>query len=145
MAAKELGMQELATTKPGGRRKVGLSWVQRGGALAFFAIHLGCFAVFMMPFSWWLVALAAALYLVRMFAITAGYHRYFAHRTFKTTRTFQFVLAVVGASSLQKGPLWWAAHHRHHHRHSDQPRTSIRPIRTASTGLTSVGFSPPTT
>ncbi len=114
-------MQEIAKAVPGGRRKVGLSWLQRGSALAFFAIHLGCFAVFLVPFSWWLVTLAAVLYLVRMFAITAGYHRYFAHRTFRTSRAFQFVLAVLGASSLQKGPLWWAAHHRHHHQHSDQP------------------------
>ena len=72
-----------------------------------------------MPFSWPLVALCALTYALRMFAITAGYHRYFSHRSFRTGRVFQFVLAVLGASSLQKGPLWWAAHHRHHHLHSD--------------------------
>jgi stearoyl-CoA desaturase (Delta-9 desaturase) len=64
---------------------------------------------------WWLTG----TYLVRMFAITAGYHRYFAHRTFKTSRVFQFVLAVLAMSSAQQGVLWWASHHRHHHKHSD--------------------------
>jgi stearoyl-CoA desaturase (delta-9 desaturase) len=63
--------------------------------------------------------LCAVTYLVRMFGITAGYHRYFSHRTFKTSRWFQFVLAALGCSALQKGPLWWAGHHREHHIHSD--------------------------
>jgi stearoyl-CoA desaturase (delta-9 desaturase) len=90
-------------------------------AVAFFAVHLGCLAAFWLPFSWSLVGLAFGLYFVRMFAITAGFHRYFSHRAFKTSRFFQTVLAVVGMMSMQKGPLWWAAHHRHHHRHSDEP------------------------
>src|SRR5690242_13185467 len=69
---------------------------------------------------------AAALWLlggyaVRMFAITAGYHRYFSHRTFKTSRVFQFVLALLAMSSAQQGVLWWASHHRGHHKYSDQP------------------------
>lgn len=54
-----------------------------------------------------------------MFGITGGYHRYFSHRSYKTGRVFQFILGFIGASAAQKGPLWWAAHHRHHHRHSD--------------------------
>jgi len=95
--------------------------ITRGNAIAFFGIHLATIAAFWLPFSWGLVALAVGLYLIRMFAITAGYHRYFSHRSFKTSRAFQFVLAVLGLTSMQKGPLWWAAHHRHHHRHSDQP------------------------
>ncbi len=60
-------------------------------------------------------------YAVRMFAVTGGYHRYFSHRSYKTSRAFQFVLAVLGLTSTQKGPLWWAAHHRIHHKYSDQP------------------------
>jgi stearoyl-CoA desaturase (delta-9 desaturase) len=89
-------------------------------SLPFFAVHLACLAAFWLPFSWSLVALAAGLYALRMFAVTAGYHRYFAHRTFKTSRAFQLVLAIAGLTCIQKGPLWWAAHHRHHHRHSDR-------------------------
>jgi stearoyl-CoA desaturase (Delta-9 desaturase) len=66
---------------------------------------------------WWLIG----GYSIRIFGITAGFHRYFSHRTFKTSRWFQFVLALMGLSSAQQGPLWWAAHHRNHHKYSDQP------------------------
>ncbi|HTL32377.1 MAG TPA: acyl-CoA desaturase [Kofleriaceae bacterium] len=66
---------------------------------------------------WWLVG----TYAVRMFAITAGYHRYFSHRTFKTSRAFQFILALLGLTTAQQGPLWWASHHRRHHKYSDLP------------------------
>jgi stearoyl-CoA desaturase (delta-9 desaturase) len=76
---------------------------------------------FLVPFSWNLVVLAAALYGVRMVALSAGYHRYFAHRSYKTSRAFQFVLAFVGGTCTQRGALWWAANHRHHHRHADEP------------------------
>jgi stearoyl-CoA desaturase (delta-9 desaturase) len=55
-----------------------------------------------------------------MFGITGAYHRYFSHRTYKVGRFTQFCLALLGTSATQKGPLWWAAHHRHHHRFSDQ-------------------------
>ncbi len=86
----------------------------------FILVHLACLAAFWMPVTAGLVALAVGLYLLRMWAITAGYHRYFSHRSFKTSRVFQFILGVLGSLSLQKGPLWWAAHHRQHHRHSDE-------------------------
>jgi stearoyl-CoA desaturase (delta-9 desaturase) len=71
--------------------------------------------------SWQGAAWLVGGYAVRMFAITAGYHRYFSHRTFKTSRAFQLVLAVLGGTAAQQGPLWWAAHHRRHHRYSDGP------------------------
>jgi stearoyl-CoA desaturase (delta-9 desaturase) len=64
-----------------------------------------------------------------MFGITAGYHRYFSHRAFRTSRAFQLVLAILGAASAQKGPLWWAAHHRDHHRWSDGPEDIHSPLR----------------
>ncbi len=70
----------------------------------------------------------AALYVVRMFGVTGVYHRYFAHRTYKTSRAVQFVLAILAQSSAQKGALWWAAHHRHHHKHSDQPNDVHSPV-----------------
>jgi stearoyl-CoA desaturase (delta-9 desaturase) len=66
--------------------------------------------------------LALALYAVRMFGLTAGYHRYFAHRSFRTSRPVQFLFALLGTLAVQKGPLWWAAHHRHHHKYSDTPQ-----------------------
>jgi stearoyl-CoA desaturase (Delta-9 desaturase) len=67
----------------------------------------------------WIVC--AVLYLVRMFWVTGGYHRYFSHKSYKTSRIFQFIIAFMAQTSAQKGALWWAAHHRHHHRHSDTP------------------------
>jgi stearoyl-CoA desaturase (Delta-9 desaturase) len=87
--------------------------------LPFAAVHLAVLGVFFVHFRWWYPLLALGLYGVRMFFVTAGYHRYFSHRTFKTSRAFQFLLAVSAMTSLQKGVLWWAAHHRHHHRFSD--------------------------
>lgn len=88
-------------------------------SIPFFAVHLACLAAFWLPFSWPLLGLCIGLYLVRMWAITAGFHRYFSHRSYKTSRVFQFILAFLGTTTVQKGVLWWAAHHRTHHRHSD--------------------------
>jgi len=89
--------------------------------LPFWLIHVISLGVFLVPFAWKWLGLCLCLYFVRMFAITAGYHRYFSHRTYKMGRIAQFAMAWLATSSLQQGPLWWAAHHRHHHRHSDQP------------------------
>lgn len=92
-----------------------------GRVVPFMLLHASCLFVFVVGVSWIAVVTAVALYAVRMFAITAGYHRYFSHRAFRTSRPVQFMLAVLGASAAQRGPLWWAAHHRHHHEFSDQP------------------------
>jgi stearoyl-CoA desaturase (delta-9 desaturase) len=93
-----------------------IDWLR---VLPFIGLHLACLAVFAVGFSWFALAVALLLYALRMFAITGFYHRYFSHKAFKTSRPLQFVFAVVGAASVQRGPLWWAAHHRHHHRHAD--------------------------
>lgn len=87
----------------------------------FFLIHLGCLLAFWTGTSIVALLFCIAFYLMRMFAITAGYHRLFSHRSYETGRVFQFILGCVGAASAQRGPLWWAANHRHHHRHSDTP------------------------
>jgi stearoyl-CoA desaturase (delta-9 desaturase) len=87
--------------------------------LFFILIHLGALLVIWCGVSVTAVLICLGFYFIRMFAITAGYHRLFSHRSYKTSRWFQFVLAFIGATSAQKGPLWWAASHRHHHRHSD--------------------------
>ncbi|MBX9841640.1 MAG: acyl-CoA desaturase [Xanthobacteraceae bacterium] len=88
-------------------------------AVPFVLVHLACFGVLWSGFSWPAVVLCVALYWLRIFAIGAGYHRYFAHRSYATSRTFQFILAFLAQSSAQKSVLWWAAKHRHHHLHSD--------------------------
>lgn len=94
----------------------------------FLLVHVAALAAFFVPFAWGWVALAFGLYALRMWALTAGFHRYFSHRSFKTSRAFQFVLAVVGTLCVQKGPLWWAAHHRHHHKKSDRPGDLHSPL-----------------
>jgi stearoyl-CoA desaturase (delta-9 desaturase) len=83
-------------------------------------MHLGCLGVFWVGWSPTAVGLASLSYVIRAFGLTAFYHRYFSHRAFRTSRWFQFVGALLGCLALQKGPLWWAAHHRNHHRHSDR-------------------------
>jgi stearoyl-CoA desaturase (delta-9 desaturase) len=91
-------------------------------AIPFLIVHLGCLAAIWTGISWPAVALCVTLYWLRMFAVTAGYHRYFSHRAFATGRVFQFILAFLAQSTAQKSVLWWAAKHRHHHLHSDTAR-----------------------
>lgn len=93
----------------------------------FIAIHLACLCVFWVGWSPIALIVALSLYLLRMFAITGFYHRYFSHRAFQTSRIAQFIFAALGAMAVQRGPLWWAAHHRHHHAHSDQPQDAHSP------------------
>lgn len=95
---------------------------------AFFGVHLACLGAFWTGVSAPALAVCAALYFLRMFGITAGYHRYFSHRTYRMGRGMQFLMALLGASAGQKGPLWWAAHHRDHHRYSDTPRDIHSPL-----------------
>ena len=98
-------------------------------AIPFVLVHLGCFAAIWSGVTWSALALCAALYVLRMFAVVAGYHRYFSHRAFATSRALQFVLAVIAQSSAQKSVLWWAAKHRHHHLHSDTEQDVHSPSR----------------
>lgn len=93
-----------------------------------FIMHLLALGVLFTGFSWVAVIALAITYFVRVFALTAGFHRYFSHRAFKTSRSFQFVLAWIGTSSAQLGPMWWAANHRHHHQHSDKEEDIHSPV-----------------
>ncbi|MGH8063173.1 MAG: acyl-CoA desaturase [Pseudoxanthomonas sp.] len=95
-----------------------IDWLR---AVPFIAMHLACFGVLWVGVSPAALWIALGLYVARMFAITGFYHRYFSHRTFRTSRAVQFAFALLGAASVQRGPLWWAAHHRHHHVHADTP------------------------
>ncbi len=93
-----------------------INWVT---SIPFFAAHLLCLAALVTGISARALVLGAVLYFGRMWFITAGYHRYFSHRSYRAGRVVQFLLAFGGSSAVQKGPLWWAAHHRDHHRHAD--------------------------
>jgi stearoyl-CoA desaturase (Delta-9 desaturase) len=95
-----------------------IDWLR---AIPFVAMHVACIGVIWVGFSWAAVLVAGLLYALRMFALTGFYHRYFSHRAFRTSRPVQFFFAAIGAMCVQRGPLWWAAHHRHHHRHTDTP------------------------
>ena len=110
------GVVEEQAEGPGRHR---IAWLRSS---PFFIVHLAAvIGVAKLGWSWKGFALAIALYYVRMFGVTAGYHRYFSHRSFRTSRVMQFLFAVLAETSAQKGVLWWASHHRVHHRFSDQP------------------------
>jgi stearoyl-CoA desaturase (delta-9 desaturase) len=99
-------------------------------ALPFVFVHAACFAAIWSGITWQAVAIGVALYWLRIFAIGAGYHRYFSHRSYSTSRVLQFVLAFFAQTSAQKSVLWWAAKHRHHHLHSDTPHDVHSPRHT---------------
>jgi stearoyl-CoA desaturase (delta-9 desaturase) len=102
-----------------------IDWVR---VVPFVLMHLACFALFWVGYSHFALAFAIALYAIRMFAITGFYHRYFAHKAFQTSRVGQFLFAVLGATAVQRGPLWWASHHRNHHAHSDESADAHSPV-----------------
>ena len=114
-----------AVKTPANPRARQIDWLR---TLPFIGMHLACLGVIWVGWSPVAVATAIALYLVRMFAITGFYHRYFSHRAFRTSRELQFVFAVIGAASVQRGPIWWAAHHRHHHATTEQADDPHSPL-----------------
>lgn len=102
----------------------GISWVR---CIPFFISHFACLLAFVVGVSKVAILICALSYIIRMFAITGFYHRYFSHRAFKTSRSMQFIFSLLGTSAAQRGPLWWSAHHRYHHKHSDQPQDKHSP------------------
>ena len=98
-------------------------------SLPFIGFHvLALVCAILVPPTLGDLALVVAMYSLRMFGVAGGYHRYFAHRSYSTSRAFQFCLAFLGGTALQKGGLWWASHHRHHHRYSDQIEDVHSPV-----------------
>lgn len=95
--------------------------------IRFLILHLGALCVFFVPFHWSVFYLFLILFALRMFAMEAGYHRYFSHRSFKTSRVFQFILALLAVSTGQRGILWWASWHRIHHKYADTPQDPHTP------------------
>lgn len=102
-----------------------IDWLR---SVPFILVNLACLLVFWVGFSWVAFITALSLYFLRIFSIGAFYHRYFSHKTYQTNRFWQFVFAVIAASSAQRGPLWWAAHHRQHHLCSDEPADAHSPV-----------------
>jgi stearoyl-CoA desaturase (delta-9 desaturase) len=102
-----------------------IEWLR---CLPFLLMHVACLAVFWVGWSWTAMIIALATLFLRVFGLTGFYHRYFSHRAFKTSRWFQCVGGVLGAAAVQRGPLWWAAHHRSHHRDADTTREPHSPV-----------------
>ncbi len=109
-----------------GRGPAPIDWAS---TIPFALAHLACLGAIWTGVRLEDVLVGLALFWARMFGITAGYHRYFAHRTFRTGRVFQFLLALLAQSSAQRGVLWWAATHRDHHKHSDTERDPHSPLK----------------
>ena len=105
-----------------------VTWTQ-SRTIAFLVIHFIPFLAFFTGITWFHVWLCVGLYFGRMFFVTAGYHRYFAHRAYSLNRFWQFVIALGATTSAQKGVVWWAANNRHHHRYSDQPEDIHSPLK----------------
>jgi stearoyl-CoA desaturase (delta-9 desaturase) len=103
--------------------------INRRSSIPFILLHFLPLLAIFTGVTWRAVWLGVILYFVRMLAITGGYHRYFSHRSYRLGRVPQFVLAFIGLTAAQKGPLWWAAHHRAHHKNSDTEQDIHSPIR----------------
>lgn len=101
----------------------------RKRTIPFIIMHLMPLCAFFTGVHFFDFVLCFILYASRMFFITAGYHRYFAHRSYKLNRLMQFIMAFGGTTAAQKGVLWWAGHHRHHHRYSDSDKDIHSPIK----------------
>jgi stearoyl-CoA desaturase (delta-9 desaturase) len=97
-------------------------------SIVYVVLHLGCLMTLFVGEVSLGLRILLGTYLIRIFALTAVYHRYFAHRAYRTSRVFQFILGVLGTLTLQRGPLWWAATHRMHHRNSDLPTDLHSPV-----------------
>ena len=91
-------------------------------------MHLDCLGVFLVGFSWPALWVAIVMYVIRGMGVTTGYHRLLAHRSYKTNRFIQFVVATAGGLAMQGGPLWWVAHHRAHHRDTDKEGDIHSPV-----------------
>jgi stearoyl-CoA desaturase (delta-9 desaturase) len=128
LAAAGPGRDDALTPRPG-RSLPWVVWNSVRGTWFLVLLHLGVLGVFFCPLTPAAWALFLPILLVRGFVTTVGYHRYFSHRSFKTSRAGQFILAGMCCANMQRGPLWWAAIHRHHHRHSDTPADAHSPVK----------------
>src|SRR5688500_19141551 len=94
-----------------------LNWVT---AVFMVLFHVAAVAAFWF-FSWTNVLTAVVLHWFAVgFGISLGYHRLHTHRGYKTSKAFEYFLAICGTLTLEGGPIFWVATHRIHHQHSDQ-------------------------
>jgi len=94
-----------------------LNWLT---AVIMGLFHVGA-VMALLHFSW--TAFFAAVFfhwLAVGLGISLGYHRLHTHRGYKTSKAFEYFLAICGTLTLEGGPMFWVATHRVHHQHSDQ-------------------------
>jgi len=60
--------------------------------------------------------------------MTIGFHRFYSHAAFKTSRFVEFLIAYCCAASNQGGMSWWAGNHRYHHVHCDDDKDPHSPV-----------------
>ena len=125
-------MQTLPASAAPGSIATGFRWFRMLRIIfalgPLIAVHLALVAIPWLEWSWWYLLWIAAIAGIAGLGVTMGLHRYCSHRSFKTSRWFQFLLAAMGCTALQKGPLWWSVHHRLHHTHSDEPGDPHSPV-----------------
>lgn len=127
--ARTSGAAAVARPRPGDRTRTGRSRRSRWQlGTPFVLLNAAALAAVFVHWSWTALTLGAVSYVVRAFGITAFYHRCFAHRAFRVPRAVQFAGALLGAAAAQRGPLWWAAHHREHHLYTDRPGDPHSPV-----------------
>jgi stearoyl-CoA desaturase (delta-9 desaturase) len=120
-------MEPTTVTDSDSRERL-IPYSRRRNRISFWLIHAFCIPAFWTDASPAAIAVCLGFFLTRLFAITGWYHRYFSHHSFRTTRSVQFAFAFLGCMAAQKGPLWWASHHREHHMYSDTPRDPHSPV-----------------
>ncbi len=123
-----LGHTPMSETLLDNQPRLGRGELSFAVCAQFLLLHLACLLALLTGVSAAALAACVALYVVRMFAITAGFHRLFSHRSYRTGRLFQFLLAFAGTAAYQKGPLWWSAHHRRHHLHVETEEDPHSPV-----------------
>src|SRR5207249_906763 len=125
--ALETARPHPLTARPG-RSRLWVAYRAVKGTWFIVLIHLGALAVVFTGATALDLVVLAGLVGARGLLVTVGLHRYSSHRSFKTGRVFQLALACLCCANLQRGPLRWAAIHRHHHRHSDDPHDAHSPV-----------------
>jgi stearoyl-CoA desaturase (delta-9 desaturase) len=115
--------------RPASTRSSRINWSCAIGVTIVHLLGLLAFAPWL--FSWTGVALVfIGNYVFCSIGIGAGFHRCLAHRSFRCSKRFERVLAILGVCALQDSPSRWVAVHRKHHRHADHEADPHSPLAT---------------
>jgi stearoyl-CoA desaturase (Delta-9 desaturase) len=87
--------------------------------LPVFGLIAGMALLWPLGFGWTSLGLLIGFYLITGLGITVGFHRFFTHKSFDTSRVMKWVLGISGSMACEGSILYWVATHRSHHQHSD--------------------------